>query len=272
MLGAVPRASDFPDFRRCTYCTELVPEDQRIEWEHVFPESYYSAEPLPPGFEKPQVPSCGPCNAAFAAIEERVRLRWGAALPADGTPGRKGIFEGVVQSIRPIPVPPGGASRRRIRSNDAKQRAARAMQKALTIVSTSEFGTGKVLGTPDTKPLLLKNRGLFAVGHPGIEIDPADYLALGRKLVRGFTRYEWKKMLDKGQTIEVRVLMTDSEKQQMVGLMTGGTLPVERRVIGSGSLEYAVAGPPYYVAPSIWCFILWRHYWLLARVLSPVGS
>jgi hypothetical protein len=50
----MPRASDFPEYRRCTYCAELIPEDQKVESEHVFPESWYSAAPLPQGFEKPQ--------------------------------------------------------------------------------------------------------------------------------------------------------------------------------------------------------------------------
>jgi hypothetical protein len=265
----VPVESDFPNFRRCTYCAELVPNGEPVDWEHVLPKSFYSSTPLPKNFEKPQVPSCQPCNRRLGALEDRVRLRLGSALPADGSPARKGIFAATVKSIRQTMPGSLGLTKQQQKSNKAKMRTAEALRYALTVVAPSEVGKPSVLGGPFTPPLVIENRGVAAFGHPAIEIDPEDTIAFGQKLVRGFTRFHWKSILDKEQVIDVQVVQDEEDQKKIIKLLQGGTLPVWGGVIGSGSLEYALAGYPQMPSATISCFILWRYYWLLAKALVP---
>jgi len=274
VASEMPRRSDFPEYRRCTYCAKLFPEETKMEWEHVFPNSWYSTAPLPSGFEKPQVPSCHSCNNSGHKLEDRLRHRWGSIFEeTDADPSRIGLWQRIQDGITPKYPPVTGKKAAELKKrNEAKLKARRALQRSLTVIPVGA-DMGNVVGSPLGRPALFQKGGVVVLGHGGIKFDPKDTQALGEKLVRGFTRHIWKgAVLDPAQVIDVRMLTTEAQRKNMRDVFSGRTVPVVRREeIGSGSLQYIVAADPEFRYPaSIWCFVIWRLIWIRAAISVPM--
>jgi hypothetical protein len=177
-------------------------------------------------------------------------------------------LDGVIRSITLL-AENQKKGKRLVASNRSKESARRALQNALTIVSPSEVG--KALGKPDTGPLLLQQRGIYATGHPGIKFDWADAEAFGRKLVRGFARHLWGKILAPDQIINVRMLVSERSRTTMREVFQKWQGPWRRLSIGSGSLDLVslAAYDNLEITASIWCFLVWDEYYILATLPDP---
>jgi hypothetical protein len=265
--GRMPRKSAFVEPRRCTYCAEHVPGTETVEWEHVFPDRWYSAA-TPANFAKPQVPSCHDCNHHHGLREERLRLRWAAGLPHDGSPARAGVWQAALRSMTPTPMRRTMSSEKMVKKAAAKLGNRRAVQRSAVLIAPDD--AGKAIGVPIGSPRWVKGAaGLVSRGYPGLKIEGDDVRGFGAKLVRGISRYLWDLILASDQMIEVSPSRNDRRTETETVFRNPG-LPVEVHDWGAGSLRFnvaAMAGRPELL--SLWHFAIWDHVLLSAVVESP---
>ncbi len=147
---------------RCAHCLKLV---ERLTSDHVFPQSWYP-ETTPPNLERWQMPACGPCNAKFGRIEERLLIRFGLCLDRED-PRSRGIPNKALRALSP---------RHAKSEKDRRMRAA--LQKRI-------LGSLVPRNAAPSRTFLPNFGPTDASGENAIEVAGPDLKALGLKLIRG---------------------------------------------------------------------------------------
>lgn len=85
-----------PEPGKCVHC---LGEFERLNWDHVFPKSWYTDTTLMDLY-KWQIPSCIHCNDEYGRLEKDLMIRIGLCLDPDD-PSSKGIVDKALRSIDP---------------------------------------------------------------------------------------------------------------------------------------------------------------------------
>lgn len=85
-----------PASGKCVHCLKY---SERMNWDHVFPESWYP-DTTSPELEKWKIPSCIPCNDKYGIIEKDFLIRIGLCLDPND-PACSGVVTKALRSIDP---------------------------------------------------------------------------------------------------------------------------------------------------------------------------
>jgi hypothetical protein len=234
----------------CSYCASVT---EKVEKEHVFPDSWYP-DASPP-VERPKVPSCTPCNRDYGKLEERLQRHWALCLDPDD-PAVRGVPQRVWRSIDP-------KTGRDPRDADARANRKMRLKQSVTIVPSGEPGAFPALtGRPDH--WRRANSGLYVRGAPALKLPVADVQAFTRKLVRGLYVHDFGICLPRDFQIQTFVI---SEKAWQVERGRITQWGMERRGVPPG-FEYWTYTDPRQPLDSIWYFQIWGTIRLQAATLA----
>ena len=129
-----------------------------------FLRSWYP-ETTPPNLERWQMPACGPCNAKFGRIEERLLIRFGLCLDREDPRSRGILTRHCGRSVRGM-------------RNPKKSADASGVQKRI-------LGSLVPRNAAPSRTFLPNFGPTDASGENAIEVAGPDLKALGLKLIRG---------------------------------------------------------------------------------------
>ncbi|MEO8906078.1 MAG: hypothetical protein ABI627_31530 [Polyangiaceae bacterium] len=156
----------------CAYCRV---ESDRLEDEHVFPESWYP-NTTPTGVAKIKVPSCSECNRNYGRTEERLQRQLAVCIDV-ANPAAQGVWDRVRRSLRPQDGRNARDARIRAGNRDKLMRSVH----AAPVGSAGQLpGFGAIEGRLTPEP-----SGLLTLAADAVKIAAADVASFTEKLVRG---------------------------------------------------------------------------------------
>ena len=174
-----------PKTNKCVHCLD---ESENINWDHVFPQSWYPQDKEI--HNKWKVPSCYRCNNKLSAIEKRLQKQFVASIGRDDTV-MHGIYEKTMRSMDP-----------KFAKNEKDYKARLSERKkfidSITLVEKDSEGIFPNLSNSE---LYLSQSKL-----PALIINEDDIVAFGTKLVRGIYYVKSKEYIENNYTIEIFVL------------------------------------------------------------------
>jgi hypothetical protein len=180
---------------QCVYC---LGEFDSLTEDHVFPASYYP-DSTPANISKPKVPACLKCNGDFSKIENEILIPIGLCLDGDH-PAASGIPQKALRAMDPRE----GKSPR-----DREHRLAKFRQMGRRML---EAGS-KVL--PEDGSGIMPGFGKWPGGdeRDRVDLDGIHLQKLTRKLVRGFTFLETKRLITADYVIETGLLQEKAGRE-----------------------------------------------------------
>jgi hypothetical protein len=226
--------------------------------DHVFPKSWYSPTATPPNEEKPQVPSCEPCNKSLGKVESRL-LR---VLPLSTSPENRladGAYDVMSSSVNPT-------AGRNARDSDARKQQAHALHRRMGILKPDLAAQFDMVPTPET--LVVTDEAGQVVGHRALRVEPEDQRSFIRKMLRGFLRWHFDYVL----AIDANVAFQQLERPDRAAhaeKMKVGLEGVREWRVGGGSLVYSVGWVRGLQDHVYWTFFIWDELGYTANVTAP---
>jgi len=156
----------------------------KLEWDHVFPESWYPNGISSAERDKTVVPCCPPCNDKASPLEEHLR-RVLITMVDITEPSAAGQLETALRGVRPWDA-------RNERDRQHRQRKREQFEREILNVRT--IGEGRL---PGLEPAWceLPSSGIFVYGYPEVRVPTLGVRMLRDKLFRGLYRLETGKLL-----------------------------------------------------------------------------
>jgi len=180
----------------CVHCSKW---NDNLTWDHVLPKSWYP-DTTPPDLEKWKFPSCERCNNEFSELERDLFIRIGLCLDRN-RPECRGIVEKVLRTLNPDST------------NDLKEKEIRLKLKNKYL---SEIEKVEHVPAQGVLPSFGKIPGTYYPELRQIKISQESLKKFTRKLVRGITWVEEKRIIKKDRDINTFVL-NDQDAQEIYG-------------------------------------------------------
>ena len=180
-----------PEPGKCIHCLE---EFQELNWDHVFPESWYPST-TPKDLYKWQIPSCIKCNDEYGRIEKDLMIRIGLCLDPD-EPSSQGIVDKALRSIDPS-----------YGRNEKDKHSRLAKRKQILKQFMSESTIPKSSVYPNFGPHMHETDEQF-----GITISAKAIKRLNEKIVRGIMYIEDGLFVEPPYVIDSFVLTDEASK------------------------------------------------------------
>ena|SRR5216683_2171421 len=247
----------FRDLINCTHCGRPDADPEGRHMDHVFPKSWYSRTATPPNEEKPQVPSCEPCNKALGKMESRL-LR---VLPLAVSPENK-LAADAYATLSKSMDPSAGKSEKDAK---AREQAAQALRRRMVILEPNTAAGFGMVPSPETLAVVDENARV--VGHRALYVQPEDQVAFVRKMLRGFVRWHYDYLLP----IDAKISFQQLDRSQRAAHAADTEVCLEqmqRWRLGGGSLVYSMGWVPGQKDQSHWTFHVWDELGYIANLVG----